>query len=301
MCGLVGYGDLLDVLQSQNAVKVEYRLASVKIIPPSGENDPRLFGDITSQALTQVEIEDPDMVLIGCMAVTVESGSDGYPSSWSAALDALAAGVDISVSLAEDRHLANNLLQGSEGNGWQPRRLIFVSAGNVQGAELKAYPEINLQRMVQDPAQAWNVVTVGAYTEKVSLSSSDFEDYKILAKKQELSPFSTTSRKWGSSMPCKPDLVFEGGNVLNDNGFCLTHDGLSLLTLHHLPSEAQFRGFTATSAATALASRMAAQIQARYPDAWPETIRALMIHSADWPEPLASQFNVRKEGDKKGN
>ncbi len=35
---------------------------------------------------------------------------------------------------------------------------------------------------------------------------------------------------------------------------------------------------------------MAAQIQASYPDAWPETIRGLMIHSAEWPDALKRQF-----------
>ena len=37
-----------------------------------------------------------------------------------------------------------------------------------------------------------------------------------------------------------------------------------------------------TSAATALAARMAAIIQAEYMQFLPETVRALMVHSADW-------------------
>ena len=35
---------------------------------------------------------------------------------------------------------------------------------------------------------------------------------------------------------------------------------------------------------------MAAQIQAKYPDAWPETIRGLMVHSADWTDTMKKQF-----------
>jgi hypothetical protein len=38
----------------------------------------------------------------------------------------------------------------------------------------------------------------------------------------------------------------------------------------------------ATSAATALAARLAARITARYPRLWPESVRALIVHSADW-------------------
>ena len=37
-----------------------------------------------------------------------------------------------------------------------------------------------------------------------------------------------------------------------------------------------------TSPATAQAARMAAIIQSEYPLLWPETIRALMVHSAEW-------------------
>lgn len=44
--------------------------------------------------------------------------------------------------------------------------------------------------------------------------------------------------------------------------------------------------FHATSAATAQAARMAAQISAEHPDFWPETVRALMVHSARWTDPM---------------
>ena len=35
---------------------------------------------------------------------------------------------------------------------------------------------------------------------------------------------------------------------------------------------------------------MAAQIQAQYPNAWPETIRALIVHTARWTETMKRQF-----------
>jgi hypothetical protein len=45
-----------------------------------------------------------------------------------------------------------------------------------------------------------------------------------------------------------------------------------------------------TSGATALAARFAALIQAQYPDYWPETIRAMMVHSADWTQAMRDRF-----------
>lgn len=46
----------------------------------------------------------------------------------------------------------------------------------------------------------------------------------------------------------------------------------------------------ATSAATAKAAWIAAQIQAKSSGAWPETIRGLLVHSAEWTEPMKKQF-----------
>ena len=65
---------------------------------------------------------------------------------------------------------------------------------------------------------------------------------------------------------------------------------LSLLTTHATPQERLFTTTNATSAATAQCARMAAQLMAAYPDLWPETIRALIVHSAEWTDAMRSQF-----------
>ena len=62
----------------------------------------------------------------------------------------------------------------------------------------------------------------------------------------------------------------------------MTADSLSLLTTNHLPSQGVFTASCATSAATAQAARMAAVVSANYPAFWPETIRGLITHSAEW-------------------
>ena len=55
----------------------------------------------------------------------------------------------------------------------------------------------------------------------------------------------------------------------------------------------QLTSFGDTSAATALASRLAAQLYHRYPDLRPETIRALIIHSAEWTPQMLENGIVR--------
>jgi len=57
---------------------------------------------------------------------------------------------------------------------------------------------------------------------------------------------------------------------------------LALLTTHRHPERRPFTTTGETSTATALAARLAAQILADRPQLWPETVRALIVHSAEW-------------------
>jgi len=276
MSGVVAFGDLTEVLPESHQIDINHCLESVKILPPYGENDPDLYGYVTIQGMSYAAIQAPERIRIGCMAVTSKDWRDlGKPSSWSAAIDKYTSGYD-------------------DGN----RCLMIVSAGNIVGQEYWAsYPDSNLTSLIHDPGQSWNALTVGAYTQKAVLSDPDFDGYVPLAQADQLSPFSTTSLTWErkSTWPVKPDIVMEGGNLAKGpDDFISESDELSLLSTSYQPTRRQFDKISATSAAAAQAARMAAQIQVRYPDAWPETIRGLMIHSADWPEALKRQFLEKK-------
>jgi len=270
MCGVAGYGDLQAALQSGDQVKILHCLESVKILPPQGSNDPKLYGDITIQGLSRAEIQAPHRQHIVCMAVTSKDKRDrGRPSSWSAAIDKLTSGYD------DDQ-----------------RRLFVVAAGNVEGNdEWRNYPASNLTDSIHDPGQSWNALTVGAFTNKARLTDPDFQEHKPIAPAGGLSPFSSTSLSWEGKWSVKPDIVLEGGNVAaSPDGFVSEHDDLAILSTGHEPTKRQFDFINATSAAAAQAAWMAAQIQALYPDAWPETIRGLLVHSAQWTDEMKRQF-----------
>ena len=144
---------------------------------------------------------------------------------------------------------------------------------------------------VQSPSQAWNALVVGAYTDLTNIEDENLVGYKAIAPAEGLSPFSSTSLVWEKKWPIKPDILLEGGNLaIGEDGFITECDELSVLTTHHKPTSAQFEVFSMTSAATAKAAWMAAQIQSEYPEMWPETVRGLMIHSADWSEAMKLQF-----------
>lgn len=270
MAGLALYGDLSNTLRSADPLVIGHRLESVKLLPCNGANtgDEKQYGVNTVEAVARSEITAPFRARVFSMAVTTIDGRDrGRPSSWSSALDRLA-------SDADDQ-------------GATPR-LFVVSAGNIRNpTDWAAYPESNTLMGICDPAQSWNALTVGAFTDLVELPHG----LNAVAEQGALSPFSTTSQTWVNYYPLKPDVLFEGGNLIHDDLMGPATAGeLSLLTTHHLPVERPLTLVTATSAATSLCSRMAAQLMATYPQLWPESIRALIVHSAEWTDAMKNMF-----------
>lgn len=273
MAGLSLIGDLTAVLAGSDPVKVGHRLESVKLLTEDGANgdDPQHHGYLTIEAVARPEITAPSRARVFGMATTARDNRDrGRPSAWSAAIDRLAA--------------------DSDGNGAIPR-LLVVSAGNINDPNAWVhYPASNDTDGVHDPAQAWNALTVGACTDLVKIAGPDATGYEAVAPSGGLSPFSTTSLTWQPHWPLKPDVVLEGGNAARDSLGAVWLPSLSLLTTHHQPTERLFTTANATSAATALAARMAAEVASVYPDLWPETIRGLIVHSAEWTDVMRKLF-----------
>jgi len=271
MAGVALYADLLDPLLASGQVKLLHRLESVKILPTNGENDPELYGAITEQGVSLPEIQAPDRRRVFCMAVTSGYGSTdkGTPSSWSSAVDQLCF------------------------NDNEFRRLMIISAGNILiDIALDNYLNVNDLEMVENPAQAWNPLVVGAYTEKVNVLDSDYTGWQPLAPGGDLSPRSRTSVTWETQWPIRPDVVFEGGNMAHDgHNPAVSIDDLCVLTAHYRPELRTFDYMRDTSCATALASHMAARIMSEQPTYRPETIRALIVHSAEWTPARRTHFD----------
>ena len=279
MAGLALFGDLTELLASNMPLVVDHRLESVKLLPQDHSNQGEPYGELTIEAVGRPEVTAPDRQRVFSMAVTASDNRDrGRPSAWSASLDSLACDY--------------------LGEGLTPR-LIVVSAGNVDSNDWRNYPDSNITDSIHDPGQSWNALTVGAYTEKINITEQDAQAYQPIAPTGGLSPFSTTSVTWlNTPWPYKPDVVFEGGNAAIDAVSPVTMHSLSLLTTHHQPTERLLTTTNATSAASALCARMAAKIMAQYPHLWPETVRALIVHSAEWTPQMKKDFlstKLRKE------
>ncbi|TDV42211.1 S8 family peptidase [Actinophytocola oryzae] len=185
MAGLALFGDLAAVLSGSTAVRLTHRLESVKILPPPpAHNSPELYAAVTVDGIARAEIQAPYRRRVHSLAVTAPQPPSpkgaaatpvmGQPSSWSAALDAFAVGRSVItnddglefVDLTDDAGVS---LVG--GNG-QIGRLFVVSVGNIRTAWQDDHLDQSDLQPVEDPAQAWNVVTVGAFTERDSMADA---------------------------------------------------------------------------------------------------------------------------------
>jgi hypothetical protein len=260
MAGLAIFGDLARLFERNGPVALRHRLESLKLVERAQPHPEELYGLATIEGISRLEVT-PHGRRLFCMAITTDGKDRGRPSSWSAALDNLAAGV------------INDT-----------RRLILVCAGNAPDGD---YPAVNLTSSVQDPAQSWNALTVGGMTDLTVIDERLNPGYMPVAERGDIAPAATTSLVWPKSpkWPFKPDIVMEAGNkgrAANSDPMYLPE--LTLLTTsdEFLDGHAPLMVFHDTSAATALASRLAASLWSRYPDFTPETVRALMVHAARW-------------------
>jgi hypothetical protein len=283
MAGIAAYGDLTDALSSQGPWLLTHRLESVKIVSKGDDHAPDLYGAVTIESANRVEVT-AQRQRVFCMAVSTPDNRDrGRPSSWSAAVDAL-----------------------TSGSADQQRRLMILSAGNTDFVSRKDYPDSNLTDGVHDPGQAWNAVTIGGYTTKALLDPTKNPGWEALAAHGDLAPCACTSLTWkGTKWPYKPDIVLEAGNMArhpdhDDPDYI--DDALQLLsTPHNFATNRPLTTFGDTSAAAALGARLAAMLWAKYPALTPEAVRALLIHSATWTEPMLRRFtNARGEVDYDG-
>ena len=222
---------------------------------------------------------------------SVQTNVAGKPTSWSATIDALAFGRAVDDSDPKFTYLDRN----------EPRhpRLFVVSAGNIRDVvATECYLDRCDLEPVEAPGQSWNALTVGAYSEKSDMTgaSLDFAGYQPIAARGDLCPVSRTSvlfdrKRW----PFKPDVVADGGNLATtpDRTGVDTPPNLGLLTTRF---QQLGRGFFTstrdTSAATAQVAAIAADVYAAYPQLRPETVRALIVHSAQWTDAMRAHFDA---------
>lgn len=296
MAGLALYGDVQEAIASSLPVALRHRLESVRILQQGRPTDPELYGAVTAQAVDLPEIQAPRRARVFLLAISavevVGAGLVGQPTAWSAAVDALAFGRAID---STDSHFMK--LDREE---TPTPRLFTVATGNIRNIKATdSHLDISDLRPVEDPAQAWNALTVGAYSARDDMAGGApaFAGYTPISPRGELAPVSRTSVTFDEkNWPFKPEVVADGGNwaASPDRTSVDTPENLGIVTtrLQALAGTGFFTVTRDTSAATAQVAAIAADVHAAYPDLRPETVRALIVHSAEWTDAMQAQLDA---------
>jgi hypothetical protein len=270
MAGLALHGNLTSPLASAESNSVPHRLESVKILPPTGQTAPHLYGWVTAQAAAKVEAMGAERRRTFAMMTTSVGKTAGLPSEWSSTIDRLAFGFK---GVTPDPQAVDEA---------SSPRLFVLAAGNVSWPDWGGYPGRNDLSPIENPGQAWNALTVGACTHLTHIDTGKWPSLTALAPAGLLSPSSTTSLLWRRTWPFKPDVVAEGGSGSLDAGHQVVvgPESLRVLTTSHDMATTPITESGDTSAAAAEVARICGHLSDRYATYWPETIRALVVHGA---------------------
>ena len=214
-----------------------------------------------------------------CKIFNLAAGSGRHPlqtiSNWAEELDNLAAQHDLLFVVA-----AGNL---------PPDEITGLMAASEQ-----SYPAYLLEpdARLRNPGQAYHALTVGALTAPAATPLAPWQAGQLLAPADQPAPFSRSGLLQPG--PVKPDVVEIGGN--------LSRQGPDLIPTPETAVLVANRDFATGQAAQPLAfhygaglaaarvTHLAGRIQARYPNASANLIRALIVNSAEWPAALVQGF-----------
>jgi hypothetical protein len=271
MAGLAAYADLGLSLAGDGHVTPRNWLQSIRLIERSTANDDDrpFWAERTEEAVLAAEAARSQRRVFN-LSIGAPNPLAQIYTSWSVGMD---------------------LLGYNEGNG----RLMVVAAGTIEPSAVRGdYPDLNLSSPLHDPAQAVNAVTVGALTDREVLpDEAVYGTLEAVAREGELSPYSACDS--GGPRPIKPDIVLEGGNCAPDGSLAgIGVESLSILTTSHRHATRDPLVVTwGTSAAAATASGILGEVWSANPTRRPETIRALLIHSARWTTAMHRQMPNR--------
>lgn len=282
MAGVAVYSNLADGI-AIGSVQADAWLASVRLLDSENESggDPErepLWAARTEESVAAAEDIADGLTVLHNVSIGADNPAAARAldrTSWSVSADRLA---------------------WNDGAG----RLIVVAAGNSETIVDPAdYPYVNLgPPYLQQPGQGWNVLTVGGFTDLDALTAADqASGYPApLAKAGELSPHSRTAAV--GNRPIKPDIVMEAGNIAPGAGLENPEaQGLSILTLQSSAhgSGSLIRRTYKTSPAAAAVSNALARIAAAQTNLRPATWRALLVHTARWPQAATQQMTDRRD------
>ncbi|MCB0177059.1 MAG: S8 family peptidase [Anaerolineae bacterium] len=276
IASVVAYGSLLNLTQAPDEIttpvvwieNAKILLPAAKLDPDAVDSSPQLHPLQFPKALIREVVEVFHQPLPQrCKIFNLSIGTVPHPqqaiSNWAEEIDNCSARSDL---------------------------LFVISAGDLTSAELvelmtggATYPAYLLspKTRLRDPGQAYNALTVGALTPIPP--TLPWPSAPFLAQPEHPAPFTRSGLlQFG---PVKPDVVETGGNWQKDDLTALPESAILVANRNYVTGQAdQPLGFqTGVGLAAAQVTHLAGRIQARYPNATANLIRALIVNSAAWP------------------
>jgi len=184
--------------------------------------------------------------------------------------------------------------------------LIVAAAGNIDGqvsptlARVEGwlrnpgYPDFLTDERcrLRNPAQAINVLTVGAYVPQAGAPFHALDHgYHHIGQTNSPSPFTRTG--FGYLSEIKPEVVEEGGNWYEDDGGRLIRTAqltdVAVADSQFATSGHLIRFEQGTSVAAPRVAHLAARILEVLPAAGADLLRSLIVNSATWPSVMTSK------------
>jgi len=279
VAGVAVFGDLRAQLDA-GTLQRGARICGAKVVNDRGDfDDRRLIPSQMREAITTLNQRFGCRIFVIALADRRRVFDGGKVGTWAATLDELARELDVVIVV-------------SSGNR-SPR------GGNRLEQAVTEYPRYLLEDANRffEPAGALNVITVGALAHGEGLDPDRADDVRVrpITRQHEPSPFSRIGPGPGGAT--KPDVVEVGGTLIFDPVVARLRGGEDLasagvLTLYHRYLDRLFTGGSGTSYAAPRVAFSAAQILTRFPEASANLVRALIVGSAEIPQPAHERLQL---------
>jgi Subtilase family len=277
VAGIAVFGDLRAQLEG-GALQRGARLCTAKVVNDRGDfDDRRLVPSQMREAITTLNQRYGCRVFVIALADRRRVFDGGKVGTWAATLDELARELDVVIVVSSGNRI--------------PR------GGNRLEQAVTEYPRYLMEdaNRLFEPAGALNVITVGALAHGEGLDLDRADDVRVrpITRLHEPAPFSRIGPGPGGAT--KPDVVEIGGTLIFDPAVARLRGGedvgsAGVLTLYHSYLDRLFTAGSGTSYAAPRVAFSAAQILTRFPQASANLIRALIVGSAEIPQPAQERL-----------
>lgn len=279
VAGVAVFGDLRAQL-GRGQLQRGARICAAKVVNNRGDfDDRRLVPSQMREAVTTLNQRFGCRIFVIALADRRRVFDGGKVGTWAATLDELARELDVIIIVSSGNRI--------------PR------GGNRLEQAITEYPRYLLEDANRffEPAGALNVITVGALAHGEGLDQDLADEVRTrpITREHEPSPFSRIGPGPGGAT--KPDVVEVGGTLIFDPVVARLRGGEDLasagvLTLYHSYLDRLFTGGSGTSYAAPRVAFSAAQILSRLPHASANLVRALLVGSAEIPEPAQERLQL---------